>query len=618
MEGKRTGKDRTTHGILSNLSFMLKEQWTFEKKPVFVWLLRILSDSVVSFLGIYFPKVVLDSIGESISGSEFFLRIAGLSVVLMIFRYTSFFSEHSVIIGAIRILNMRFYIGKDRKSLDMDYGIATSKEGKLKIEKAHSSINRNVYVNMASYYINLVELLKCVLGLISFSAVILLLNPIVILILLVTYLIDGIVSIKVQKWEIRVKEERAVVNRRLDYVLDDISNSLMAKDIKIYKMMDWINTNTSKFIDESRQLEQRVQRKYTGRKLVEAVLIFVRNGGAYLYLIWKMFHSDMTIGDFTLYFGAISGFCQWLSRIVDRISSLSDANYRVDDYRYLAELKDHMRREGGTAIPNAKAPCELRFEDVSFQYEGSEHTALKHINLTIHKGEKLAVVGNNGAGKTTLIKLACGLLEPTSGRILFNGIDIREFNRDDYYELISASFQNVCLLPMSIAMNIACGNDGSTDKEASFHEKINEAITLSGLKEKLVSLPNGAATELVPSVVEGGINLSGGEAQKLMLARAIYKEAPLIILDEPTAALDPIAEQEMYLKYNALTKNRTAIYISHRLSSTRFCDRIILLDQGAIAEIGSHEELMKLSGKYKELFEIQSRYYRKDNRGAEA
>ncbi len=617
MKGKQTEKEYTTHGILSNLGFMFKEQWTFEKRPVFVWLFRILSDLVVSLLGIYFPKVVLDSIGKSISSSEFLFRIAGLSVVLMISQYISFFSEQSVIIGAIRILNMRFYIGKDWKTLDMDYGIAMSKEGKMKIEKAHSSINRNVYVNMASYYINLVEFLKSILGLILFSTVIVLLNPIVILVLLVTYLIDGIVSIRTQKWEIRAKEERAVVNRRLGYVLDDISNSLMAKDIKIYKMKNWINANTSKYINESRQLEQRVQRKFTSRKLMEVVLIFARNGGAYLYLIWKMFHSDMTIGDFTLYFGAITGFGQWLSQIVDRIRSLSNANYRVDDYRYLAEMKDHMRREGGAAIPNVKAPCELRFEDVSFQYEGSEHVTLNHINLTIHKGEKLAVVGNNGAGKTTLIKLACGLLEPTSGRILFNGIDIREFNRDDYYELISVSFQNVCLLPMSIAMNIGCGKSG-IDNEASHYEKINNAITLSGLKEKIVSLPNGVATELVPSVVEGGINLSGGEAQKLMLARAIYKEAPLIILDEPTAALDPIAEQEMYLKYNDLTTDRTAIYISHRLSSTRFCDRIILLDHGTIAETGSHEELMKLSGKYKKLFETQSQYYINDIGGLEA
>jgi len=586
---------------------MLKEQWNFEKKPVFVWLIRIFSELVVSLTAIYFPKAVLDSISRSISSSEFLFHIVILTVVLVIFRYLSFYSEQSIIIGAIRILNMRFYLGKDWKTLDMDYSIATSKEGKMKIEKGHSAINRNVYVNMASYYINLTEFLKSVLVLISFSTVILLLDPVVILILLITYLIDGVISVKVQKGKNSVKEERASVNRRLGYVLDDIGNSLMAKDIKIYKMMNWINENTDKYIKESNELEKRVLRKDTNQHLAEALLVFVRTGGAYFYLLWKMFHSNMTIGDFTLYFGAITGLGQWLSQIVTRIGNLTIANYLVDDYRNLIETKDHMNREKSSVNPNVKAACEIKFEDVSFQYEGTDRPILNHINLTIHKGEKLALVGNNGAGKTTLIKLACGLLPPKSGKIFFNGIDISEYNRDEYYKMISASFQNVCLLPMSIAMNVGYNNENSINRE-----KLHKAVKLAGLEEKLLSLPYGMDTELVPSVTEGGINLSGGETQKLMLARAIFKEAPLIVMDEPTAALDPIAEQEMYLKYNELTKNRTAIYISHRLSSTKFCDRIILLDHGIIVESGTHDELMNLSGKYKELYDVQSQYYKGD------
>ena len=586
---------------------MIKEQWNFEKKPVFVWLIRIFSELVVSLTAIYFPKAVLDSISRSVSSSEFLFHIVILTVVLVIFRYLSFYLEQSIIIGAIRILNMRFYLGKDWKALDMDYSIATSKEGKMKIEKGHSAINRNVYVNMASYYINLTEFLKSVLVLISFSTVILLLDPVVILILLITYLIDGVISVKVQKGKNSVKEERASVNRRLGYVLDDIGNSLMAKDIKIYKMMNWINENTDKYIKESNELEKRVLRKDTNQHLAEALLVFARTGGAYFYLLWKMFHSNMTIGDFTLYFGAITGLGQWLSQIVTRIGNLTIANYLVDDYRNLIETKDHMNREKSSVNPNVKAACEIKFEDVSFQYEGTDRPILNHINLTIHKGEKLALVGNNGAGKTTLIKLACGLLPPKSGKIFFNGIDISEYNRDEYYKMISASFQNVCLLPMSIAMNVGYNNENSINRE-----KLHKAVKLAGLEEKLLSLPYGMDTELVPSVTEGGINLSGGETQKLMLARAIFKEAPLIIMDEPTAALDPIAEQEMYLKYNELTKNRTAIYISHRLSSTKFCDRIILLDHGIIVESGTHDELMNLSGKYKELYDVQSQYYKGD------
>lgn len=613
MHAKVRNKEHTTHGVLNNFSFMLKEQWIFDKKTVFVWFIRIFSELVVSISAIYFPKAVLDSISRTVSSSEFLFHIGILTVVLVIFRYLSFYSEQSVIIGAIRILNMRFYLGKDWKSLDMDYSIATSKEGKMKIEKGHNAVNRNVYVNMASYYINLTEFLKSMLGLISFSTVILLLDPVVILILLITYLIDGIVSVNVQKRKNSVKEERAVVNRRLGYILDDISNSLMAKDIKIYNMMNWINENTDKYIKESKELEKRVQRKDTNQHLAEEVLVFVRTGGAYFYLLWKMFHSNMTIGDFTLYFGAITGLGQWLSQIVTRIGNLTISNYLVDDYRNLVETKDRMNREKNAVNPNVKEACEIKFEDVSFQYEGTDRPLLNHINLTIHKGEKLALVGNNGAGKTTLIKLACGLLPPKSGKIFFNGIDITEFNRDEYYKMISASFQNVCLLPMSIAMNIGYNNANSINME-----KLHKAVKLAGLEEKLLSLPNGMETELVPSVTEGGINLSGGETQKLVLARAIFKEAPLIIMDEPTAALDPIAEREMYLKYNELTKNRTAIYISHRLSSTRFCDRIILLDHGTITESGTHDELMKLSGKYKELYDVQSQYYKGDAVGVDA
>ena len=269
-------KEHTTHGVLNNFRFMIKEQWNFEKKPVFVWLIRIFSELVVSLTAIYFPKAVLDSISRSVSSSEFLFHIVILTVVLVIFRYLSFYLEQSIIIGAIRILNMRFYLGKDWKALDMDYSIATSKEGKMKIEKGHSAINRNVYVNMASYYINLTEFLKSVLVLISFSTVILLLDPVVILILLITYLIDGVISVKVQKVKNSVKEERASVNRRLGYVLDDIGNSLMAKDIKIYKMMNWINENTDKYIKESNELEKRVLRKDTNQHLAEALLVLDR------------------------------------------------------------------------------------------------------------------------------------------------------------------------------------------------------------------------------------------------------------------------------------------------------------------------------------------------------
>lgn len=601
---KKNKNSTITHGFFNNLKFMINEQWVFEKKALAIPFVRVFSELGAALMGLCLPKLVLDAIEQTVPPNEFLIRICGLTFALMILRYISFYTEQSVIKSAVKILNMRFYISKDWKALDMDYAISTSQEGKIKIEKGHSSINRNVYVNMASFYINLVELFKSILGLLSYCAIILILNPVIIVLLMLSYIIDGLMTVRVQKWEHSIKTERAVINKKLGYVLDEINNSFIVKDIRIYHMMDWINSNTNEVINEKARLEEKVETKHFNQRLVEIFLIFIRNGGGYIYLIWKMLHSDMSIGDFTLYFGAITGFGQWLEQIVSRVSSLSNANYRVDDYRYLLETKDGRRRDKGAKLPSMNAPVEITLENISYSYEGSDQMILKNINLKISKGEKLAVVGSNGAGKTTLIKLIGGLLEPSSGRILLNGIDIHDFNRDEYYKLISASFQNVCLLPMSIAENIAY----APDKKINY-DKLNECIRLADLDEKIASLPKGVETELVPSVVDRGINLSGGEMQKLLLARAIYKEAPVIILDEPTAALDPLAESRMYQHYNELTKNRTAIYISHRLSSTRFCDRIIFIDDGMIIEEGTHDELMDKRGRYKEVFDIQSQYY---------
>ena len=263
------------------------------------------------------------------------------------------------------------------------------------------------------------------------------------------------------------------------------------------------------------------------------------------------------------------------------------------------------RFEDGTAIAtNPSGDYELRLEDVSFRYPYASKDVISHISLTIRPGEKLAIVGSNGAGKTTLIKLLCGFLDPTEGRVLLNGEDIRQYNRRDYYDLFSAVFQDFSVLEASVAENVAQRADNID------MEKVQACLERSGISETVAALPNALETKIGRQVYEDGVELSGGQMQKLMLARAFYKDAPIIVLDEPTAALDPIAENEIYLKYNEMTEGRTALFISHRLASTRFCDRILFLEQGHIAEDGTHESLLSLGGKYAELFEIQSHYYK--------
>lgn len=286
------------------------------------------------------------------------------------------------------------------------------------------------------------------------------------------------------------------------------------------------------------------------------------------------------------------------------LATLRRQSLDISIVREFLDYPETFKMEEGIPItPDLRTPYQIELQDVSFRYPGAEKDTLAHINLTIQPGEKLAIVGLNGAGKTTLIKLMCGFLDPTEGKVLLNDADIRTYNRRDYYKLFSAVFQDFSVLDVTIAENIA-QTDENIDRSLMEH-----CIEQAGLTEKIVGLSKGVGTH-IGKVFEDGIHLSGGELQRLMLARALYKNAPIIILDEPTSALDPIAESDIYNKYNELTDGRMAVYISHRLASTRFCDRIILIAEGGIDEVGTHEELIARNGHYAELFEIQSRYYR--------
>ena len=247
---------------------------------------------------------------------------------------------------------------------------------------------------------------------------------------------------------------------------------------------------------------------------------------------------------------------------------------------------------------------EIVFDDVTFQYPNSSTATLRNLNLTIHSGEKVALVGLNGAGKTTCVKLLLGLYTPTSGRIFIDGIDTTTIPKPILFRLFAPVFQDVWVLPFTIEQNVSTQTVEDTDSD-----RVIECCKMAGIHDKVSSLPRGYDTPMTRVFDEEGIVLSGGETQKMMLARALYKNAPIIVMDEPTAALDPIAEMELYLAYNEMVGSKTSIYISHRLSSTRFCDRIVLLADGQIQEIGDHDQLMAYGGLYYELYTVQSKYY---------
>ena len=319
--------------------------------------------------------------------------------------------------------------------------------------------------------------------------------------------------------------------------------------------------------------------------------------GGYLIAQGRMDVVDLSM--YALYIGIFISPIQILVELMEMMQKgLSGFRRYLDVMGTEIEIQDK---------PDAKPLTDIKgtvtYEDVSFHYPGTERDILRHIDLTIHPGEKLAVVGLNGAGKTTMVMLLCGFYDPTEGRVLLNGQDIREFDRSAYYRLFSAVFQGFSILDTTIAECVA------QTTEHIDRVKVDHCLAQAGLTEAIAKFPQGVDTHFGREVYLDGVQLSGGQTQRLMLARALYKDGPILVLDEPTAALDPIAENDIYQKYSDMTAGKTSVFISHRLASTRFCDRILFIADGGIAEEGTHKELLAKGGAYAELFAVQSRYY---------
>lgn len=407
------------------------------------------------------------------------------------------------------------------------------------------------------------------------------------------------------------------------YTLNYLPDEDMALDIRVFHqkklILDESQQKCYKYFAKEKADEMNAVNKYDGVKLFCTSLCGM---AVYGLVGYYALHKVVSIGDIMVIYAAVTMLILALSELAQIITDLRNNNVHLLNYfqymdmpeESLAQPIDHtnkdIKRNSSRKMNGANQMNEIRFENVSFHYPESETLVLQNINLRISGGEKLAIVGENGSGKTTLIKLLCRLYKPTSGNIYMNGKDIWEYPYDDYIESIASVFQDFSLFGFSIAENVAASLDYN-------EEGVQAALEQAGLKQKVEKLPKGIMQTLFHGFEEDGVNLSGGEAQKLAIARAIYKEAPIMILDEPTAALDPYAEAEIYeqffgnlAKKFATTSQQTVLSISHRLSSCRLCDRIAVLDEGHLVQIGSHEALVAhKEGKYYHLWQMQAQYY---------
>lgn len=449
----------------------------------------------------------------------------------------------------------------------------------------------------------LTMLLKNVGGLIAYLFILSSFDPFLLLVVILTCFISFFVSRYANNWHYANKIEGEKYYHKKRYIRDKAESIKLAKDVRIFNLKDWLNELLDVVHNQYLAFRLKGERVDLLADVTEVILTVIRNGIAYIYLINMTLNDGLSVSSFILYFVAISTLTNWVMGVLKEMSTLHKECLDISSLREFLDYPEPFKFDDGKDIPLA-SNYEIRLENVSFHYPECDKDIIHNLNLTIHPREKLAIVGLNGAGKTTLVKLICGLLSPSEGRVLLNGDDISDFNRNKYYELFSAVFQDFSILDVTIAEEIAQCKDNID------YQRIKECIDYAGLSDTIDKLPQGLNTHIGREVYLDGVLLSGGQMQRLMLARALYKNGPILLLDEPTAALDPLAESEIYQKYSDMANNKTSLFISHRLASTRFCDRIILIKDGGINEEGSHEDLLKLNGEYAKLFEVQSRYYK--------
>ncbi len=592
------------YNYFNNLGFMLREHWNFDRSYVVMQIVLTPLGALTSVIAAYLPKLVLDSVENKSSVQDMIVKVSILSAILIIFSYTQGVSQTKIHQGNRLSRDVMLHKLICNKVMNMDYNNYIYNETRLLREKAWNGA-RSWESSVARFLEYNFTLASSVFGFSAFTAIIVECNPWFIPILVISYGISMLGWMLLMKWKDKMKDKVAEIFLRLHYVTYRSKDFSNAKDVRIYNMSDFLMKKLDKHLEDATWWNVLRNNGHYYNCLLEDVLKFGISLGAYIYLIHLKLNTDMTLGDFSLYFGAITGFGQWIARLVDSIAEMLTSSHNVSDFRSFLDIEDKMNLGRGDKLPSGKdLPCAIELKNVTFSYDGAERPTVENFSLKISKGERIAIVGVNGAGKSTLVKLICGLFIPQEGQILINGTDSRLFNRDEYYQLFSTLFQDCSILPTTVAKNIALCEENKIDRD-----KLRECMRLSGIIDKVESLENKENTLLVREVHDGAVAFSGGELQRVLLARALYKNAPVIILDEPTAALDPIAENDMYMKYSELTKDKTAIYISHRLSSTRFCDRIILLENAKIIEEGTHEELLMLGGKYAEMFETQSKYY---------
>lgn len=584
--------------------YLFRDTYKYYRVIFLLILVEILCDGILPVLGMYLPKIAIQVVLSNKKMYAILNLIITYSIVHIIIqclksiatqgRYPFQNNLRSVYTKVL------FY-----KSMECDYSMIEKSEGRTKYEKANAAVSNGDNAASMQMLNEVVALLSNGITFLFIIGIIgklnIYMNILLLVLTIVNYEVYQIACYKERKNHDTLSD----LQKKYNYIQKVMTDSGSAKDIRLYQGYSrlLLHLRDSAY-NQIVQIKKKNKKYYTIAQSIIYTSIIIRDGIAYIYCIYQVYNGQIEVSDFVLYMGAIASFSGWLNGIILNIINLKKQNFRFNDLREFYESTNELDPLQPLPFSLISQPTSIEFKNVSFGYDNSQ-VVLNDISFCVKQNESIALVGVNGSGKTTLIKLLCGFYKANKGEILINGYNINKFCRKDLFKLYTAVFQDMCIFPFTVRENVTLSTISKDAKPNIF-----KCLELAGIKEEIMKYDNGIESHMLKNLFADGIVLSGGQEQKLLLARAIYKEAPVLLLDEPTAALDPIAEAEVYNRFRTLTQNRTSIYISHRLASTRFCDKIYVLHEGKIQEIGTHEELMRKGGLYKNMYDVQSQYYK--------
>ncbi len=595
-----TKNDERKNLVRKTLKYFFPVAWKFDKTYFILSAINVVIGAAVPFPEIIFMPLLLDSL---ISPERDVRQIIIYAALMIGLRVVISLINTSLAVHLEKYQD-KFYnfVAEEisQRCMEMDFALTENKEALDQIHRGREGLDYSNGVHGISIaFFNILTNALKILGVVTVLAVS---APWMLLIIAVLLALSTVVNSRKNKIEIKFFTDLSKIERVWSYILWEVESYRFGKDVRIYGAAKTLIKKSDEQTKRIIKFDVDWENKLYPLSVLDAIVTAIRDFGTYLYLGALAIFGRITIGTFSQLVtaggtlnasvqGAIFGFQDIVKR----------CNYAYE----VVKLMEYppMLQKGDRRVENLKTPHTIEFRNVSFSYPNTGVQVLKNVSITIKAGERLSVVGLNGAGKTTFIKLLCRLYDTDEGEILIDGVNIREYDYDEYMKLFSVVFQDFRLLSFTAKDNILLGAEESDEAVDAMFEKV-------GLLDKINSLPKGRDTMMFREFDRDGVQLSGGEQQKLAIARALYKDAPVVILDEPTAALDPVAEYEIYCKFNDLVGGKTAVYISHRLSSCKFCDRIAVFSEGTIKELGTHDELVNREGGiYSEMFHAQAQYY---------